>query len=113
PFGVSYGTREMRQAFWIRLAGDEGSGEGTIPPYYHVDQSAMIDCWRRAAQQTTPFPDSIEGIDSWISSGPAPARSAIDLALHDRVAKRQGVPLHVLLGLPAPKPLPTSFTISI
>ncbi len=33
PFRLSYGTSETRQAFWIRLANDEGWGEGTIPPY--------------------------------------------------------------------------------
>jgi len=47
------------------------------------------------------------------SSGPAPARSAIDLALHDRIARRLGVPLFELLNLPNPKEMPTSFTIAI
>ena len=44
PFHVSYGTSETRDAFWIRLADDQGWGEGTIPPYYRVDASAMTDC---------------------------------------------------------------------
>lgn len=37
PFRVSYGVTDTRQAFWLRLAGDSGWGEGTIPPYYRVD----------------------------------------------------------------------------
>ncbi|TLN00129.1 dipeptide epimerase, partial [bacterium] len=36
-----------------------------------------------------------------------------DLALHDRIGRRSGLPVYRLLGLPAPRPLPTSFTISI
>jgi hypothetical protein len=39
PFHLSYGVSETREAFWLRLAGDAGWGEGTIPPYYHVNQA--------------------------------------------------------------------------
>jgi L-alanine-DL-glutamate epimerase-like enolase superfamily enzyme len=45
--------------------------------------------------------------------GPAPARCAVDLALHDRWATHHGVPLYELLGLdPADAP-PSSITISL
>lgn len=113
PFRVSYGVSETRQAFWLRLAGDEGWGEGTIPPYYRVDPSAMTDCWRRAAEQTRPLPDEVGQIPAWIPDGPAPARSAIDLALWDRIGRKRNVPLWTLAGLPQPAALTTSFTIGI
>ena len=113
PFVVSYGTSDTRDAFWIRLAGDEGWGEGTIPPYYRVDPSAMTDCWQRAAQSSTPLPDEIDAIAGWIPDGPAPARCALELALLDRIGKRRGLPLHRLLDLPKPPALPTAFTLSI
>lgn len=113
PFRVSYGVSETRQAFILRLEGDEGLGEGTIPPYYRVDPSAMTTAWQRAAESSVPFPDDVSGIESWIPEGPAPARSAIDLALHDRIARRQGKPMYQLLGLPKPPALTTSFTIGI
>jgi L-alanine-DL-glutamate epimerase-like enolase superfamily enzyme len=45
--------------------------------------------------------------------GPAPARAAVDLALHDRIGRQRGLPLHRLLDLPQPQPLPTSFTLSL
>ena len=51
PFRLSYGTSETRHAFWIRLADDAGWGEGTIPPYYGVDQGAMTAFWDAAAQR--------------------------------------------------------------
>lgn len=113
PFVVSYGTSDTRDAFWIRLAGDEGWGEGTIPPYYRVDPSAMTDCWQRAAQSRTRLPDEIDAIAGWIPDGPAPARCALELALLDRIGKRRGLPLHRLLDLPKPPALPTAFTLSI
>src|SRR6478672_2623685 len=81
PFRLSYGVTETRQAYWIRLRGDEGWGEGTIPPYYRVDPSIMTACWQRAAERDA-FPDEIDEIPEWIPEGPAPARSALELALY-------------------------------
>jgi L-alanine-DL-glutamate epimerase-like enolase superfamily enzyme len=118
PFHVSYGVSETRDAFWIRLLGadgrsDEGWGEGTIPPYYRVDPSAMTDCWRAASQQSRAFPDEVEQIARWIPDGPAPARSALELALLDRIGKQRAIPLYKLLNLPAPAQMSSCFTIGI
>jgi L-alanine-DL-glutamate epimerase-like enolase superfamily enzyme len=119
PFRVSYGASETRRAHWLRLADDEGWGEGTIPPYYGISDESMAAVWDAAARRADPFPDDPAGIAAWlaadpvIATGPAPARAALDLALHDRLGRRAGQPLHALLGLPAPRPLPTSFTLGI
>lgn len=114
PFTVSYGTSETRRAFWLRLAGDEGWGEGTIPPYYGVEEADMMAFWSAAAARRQPFPETPAEIATWVGEeGPAPARSALDLALHDRIGRRRNIPLYKLLELPPPKPLPTAFTIGI
>ena len=114
PFRVSYGTSTTRQAFWLRLAADAGWGEGTIPPYYGIADEAMAAVWARASRSTEPFPDDPAQIPAWIGDeGPAPARAALDLALHDRIGKQRGLPIYELLQLPVPEPLPTSFTIGI
>jgi L-alanine-DL-glutamate epimerase-like enolase superfamily enzyme len=114
PFRLSYGVSDTRNAYWIRLKDDEGWGEGTIPPYYHVQAGEMTRFWDQAAQNLKPFPDDPDEILAWIApNGPAPARCALELALYDRIARRQGVPLYQLLGLPKPEPRPTSFTIAI
>jgi L-alanine-DL-glutamate epimerase-like enolase superfamily enzyme len=114
PFHLSYGTTDTRDAFWLRLRGDEGWGEGTIPPYYRVDASAMTNCWQRAAEQDKPPPDAIEKIAAWIpADGPAPARCGLELALLDRIGKHRGLPLWKILDLPKPAGMPTAFTISI
>jgi L-alanine-DL-glutamate epimerase-like enolase superfamily enzyme len=114
PFRVSYGASETRRAFWLRLAGDEGWGEGTIPPYYGVSEEEMAAFWAKAAARTEPFPDSPAEIAAWVGdAGPAPARSALDLALHDRIGRKRGIPLYELLELPPLVPMPTAFTVSI
>ena len=114
PFRLSHGVSETRHAFWIRLADDAGWGEAAIPPYYGVDDASMIVTWEAAARRSEPFPDDPAQIEGWVGSwGPAPARCALDLALHDRIARLRGLPLHALLDLPPPIALHTSFTIAI
>jgi L-alanine-DL-glutamate epimerase-like enolase superfamily enzyme len=114
PFRLSYGTSETRQVYWIRLAGDEGWGEAAIPPYYGVDPAAMTAYWDSAACSKRPLPDEVEAIAGWLpDGGPAPARCALDLALHDRLGKNLGLPLYRLLNLPRPKEISTCFTIAI
>ncbi len=113
PFRLSYGTSETRQAFWIRLKDDEGWGEGTIPPYYGVDFDEMISVWQSAANNPNPFPNEPQAIPAWIGDGPAPARCGLDIALHDRIARKLSLPLHKLLNVPFPKPKPSSFTIAL
>jgi L-alanine-DL-glutamate epimerase-like enolase superfamily enzyme len=73
----------------------------------------MTGCWAKAAGQGKAFPEEPGDIPGWIPEGPAPARSAIDLALWDRIARRRKEPLYKVLGLPKPPGLTTSFTIGI
>jgi len=114
PFRISYGVSETRQAFWLRLAHDAGWGEGTIPSYYGISDEAMTAVWQAAAHSSLPFPDDPADIPAWVGEdGPAPARAALDLALHDRIGKLRERPLYQLLDLPRPQPMPTSFTISL
>ena len=114
PFRISYGVSDTRDAYLIRLAGDEGWGEGTIPPYYGVDASAMTGLWDAAAVRGGDLPDSVEAVETWVGmDGPAPARCGLELALYDRIGRKKGLPLWKLLDLPAPDPRPTSFTIAI
>ncbi len=114
PFRISYGSSATRTAYWVRLAGDAGWGEGTIPPYYGVDTESMTQYWSEMAVRSDPFPDEPEDIAEWVGQdGPAPARAALDLALHDRIGRLRNQPLYQLLDLPQPKPLSSSFTIGI
>lgn len=114
PFRLSYGASETREVFWLRLADDEGWGESAIPPYYGISTPSITAFWEAIARRADPWPDRVEEVAVWMGEdGPAPARCALDLALHDRIARQHRVPLYKLLGLPRPSVLPTSFTISI
>ncbi len=96
------------------MDGGSGLGEGTIPPYYGINAASMAAFWRIAALKDEPFPDDPAEIPAWVgAAGPAPARAALDMALHDRIARRMALPLYTLLGLPRPAPFRTSFTISL
>ena len=114
PFRLSYGASEQRQAHWIRMRGDEGWGEGTIPPYYNISRQSMLDYWQKQSERVDPLPVSFDEIRDWLDpEGPAPARAAIDLALHDYISRKQGLPLYAAMGLKRPAPKSSSFTISV
>jgi len=114
PFRVSYGVSETRISHWIRLRDDEGWGESAIPPYYGVSEADSAACWEAAAAHALPFPDDPAEIPGWVGKeGPATARCALDLALWDRIGRRQNMPLWKLMGLPQPKALASSFTVVI
>lgn len=114
PFRLSYGASEQRQAHWIRMRGDEGWGEGTIPPYYNISRQSMLDYWQKQSKRSDPLPERFDEIRDWLDpDGPAPARAAIDLALHDFISRKQGLPLYAAMGLKRQTPKPSSFTISV
>jgi L-Ala-D/L-Glu epimerase len=113
PFRISYGMSETRQAFLIHLKNGSGWGESTIPPYYGVDTQDMIDVWHRVSETSQPFPNEPAMIPAWIGDGPAPARCGLDLALHDRIARKHRKPLYELLELPFPEPKTSSFTLAL
>ncbi|NLI44089.1 MAG: dipeptide epimerase [Chloroflexi bacterium] len=114
PFRLSYGATQERTAHWIRLREDAGWGEGTIPPYYPVREIELQAYWDRTALRTEPFPERFEQISDWVNpDGPGPARAAVDIALHDYISRKLGLPLHAALNLPAPVNKASSFTISV
>ena len=95
PFGLSYGPTETRQTCWLRLAGDEGWGEEAIPPYYGVREADKEGYWSAQAGRSDPLPEFTDEVAAWVGeAGPASARCALDMALHDRIARRQQIPLY-------------------
>jgi L-Ala-D/L-Glu epimerase len=114
PFHLAHGVSQSRTVHWIRLPGDEGWGEAAIPPYYQIPETEMVTLWEAKARSPVPLPNHPEKISDWVGEeGPAPARCALDMALHDRLARNLSIPLHALLGLPRPRPVETTFTIPI
>ena len=114
PFRLAYGVSETRTSYWLRLPNDSGWGEATLPPYYGVDLSQVEPYWQAAAGSQRELPEEAAGVPGWVDAqGPAPARCALEMALYDRIARLQGVPLYRLLEIPSPARLATSFTIAM
>lgn len=100
----------------IEYDGFVGYGEASMPPYLgHTVESvcaflAKVDLERFS----DPFliEDILAYVDS-LSEGDAPAKAAIDIALHDLVGKLLGQPWFRIWGLDASKAPSTTFTIGI
>jgi L-alanine-DL-glutamate epimerase-like enolase superfamily enzyme len=114
PFGISRGSEQRFASIIVRVRdGDlEGLGEAALsrrrgsPAWV----SARLERVRKA--KLTGLADDPPALDRLLGQS-MPARSAVDMALHDLHAKRRGVPLRELLGLGG-QPLPvTCLTIGI
>ena len=93
----------------------EGVGEGALPPYYPTTleealaylRSLDVEAWLGKADLAP------EHLLDRLPPGPAPARAALDLALHDHWARGLGQPLYTLWGLDMGQAPPSSLTLSI
>ncbi len=113
-FRVAHGASDQRHNVLVRLTHDDqtGYGEAAAVFYYGDTQASLIEYLHSLyALGNDPF--ALEDMLNALPPGPAAARAAVDMALHDLWGKLLGQPLYRLFGLtPSPLP-PTSFTISI
>lgn len=113
PFRIAHGESRVRRNIFVRLG--DGIGEGALPPYYeHTEESvsaylATVDPVALIGED--PF--SLESALDRIPAGPAPARAALDIALHDHWAQDLRQPLYRLWGLDADRSPVSTFTLSI
>ncbi len=111
-FVISRGAKTEAAVIMAAIEDAGFRGRGEAVPYARYGESLE----RSLAQ--------IESVRAAIEAGagravlktllpPGAARNAIDCALWDLEAKKSGIPVHVLAGVPAPQPVTTAFTISI
>lgn len=100
----------------IEYDGYVGYGEASMPPYLgHTVESVCAFLSKVNLEQfSDPFQmeDILAYVDG-LSEGDAPAKAAVDIALHDLVGKLIGQPWWRLWGLDAAKAPSTTFTIGI
>jgi len=102
-----------------------GVGEGYPDRFYGETPATMAAVWPLLLADTDAFTIDLEDADrarqrlasigaTWADRirGHGAAKCALDIALHDFAGKVLGLPVHVLLDLPAVSP-PTDFTIGI
>ena len=100
----------------IEFDGFTGYGEASMPPYLGHTVESVCAFLEKVNLEQFPDPFCIEDIMAYvdsISEGDAPAKAAIDIALHDLVGKLLAQPLYRIWGYDAAKAPMTTFTIGI
>ena len=100
----------------IEYEGVTGYGEASMPPYLGHTVESVCAFLRKVDLGRFDSPFLMEDIMAYldtISEGDAPAKAAIDIALHDLVGKLLETPLYQLFGYNPAKAGPTTFTIGI
>ena len=114
PFGIARSTRTTSDVVLTRI--DGGWGESSPTKFYHEDPDTVMQTLEQISQMDLPDPDCLEdmadALDARITANGS-AKAAVDIALHDRLATRLGVPLWKLFGRAPDKKMVTSFTIGI
>jgi len=114
PFRISRSVTELKKNVIVRI--DEGIGEAAPSRYYGENAETVIRCLEKVKGQLGDDPSQLESVLSNLDknlSGDFSAKAAIDMALHDLVAKKLNIPVYQLLGLDGGVPLITSYTIGI
>lgn len=100
----------------IEYDGFVGYGEASMPPYLGHTVESVCAFLEKVDLSQFADPFCIEDIMAYVDSlsdSDAPAKAAIDIALHDLVGKLLGQPLYRIWGYDAAKAGSTTFTIGI
>ena len=121
PFTIARGTQEAAENVIVRIEDEDGTvGVGGAAPSSHYGETpetveAVLPALLKVVESVDdPHQlDRIEaGMNRVVNDNPA-AKAAVDIALHDLVAKRAELPLYRYLGLDPADSLATSYTIGI
>ncbi len=110
-FRIAHGASDQRHNVFAHL--DEGVGEAPTVTYHGETQEGIIAYLQAAADHLGDDPFRLEDILNGLPPGSRSARAAIDIALHDLLGQRLGVPLWKLFGLNPTRLPQTSFTIAM
>ena len=114
PFRIAHGVSAARHNVLVRIGDGEMEGLGEAAPVrqHHETQAGVLDYL--AARLSLPDdPFMLEEILAGLPAGSQAAKAAIDIALHDLVGRRLGLPLYRLWGLDPARAPETSFTIGL
>lgn len=108
PFVIARGSKTSADILAVELREGDIVGRGEAVPYarYGEDVHTVADTLREALSGGSVG-------EVYRALGPGAARNALDCALWDFEAKRTGQRVYQILGLPAPAPVQTAFTISL
>lgn len=119
PLTISRGTTATSTNVWLRVEQDGIEGWGEASPFAvagHQSTEAIVAELQALIPHLAPYsPLERQAIELVLQqhSQLSAAQTALDLALHDWLGKRAGLPLWQLWGLDRQRIVPTSVTIGI
>ncbi|GAB4282394.1 MAG: dipeptide epimerase [Oscillatoriaceae cyanobacterium] len=120
PLTISRGTTAQTTNVWVRVSSDGIEGWGEASPFSAGGPLQSTEAIAAALQAIAPLaaqwhPLDRQQIETFLlqNNVPSAARAALDVALHDWLGKKAGLPLWRLWGLERPRIVPTSVTIGI
>ncbi len=107
-FTISRGSKTEARVITATVTRDGVTGRGECVPYARYGESV-----ESVTAQIAALPPDItrQALQSALPAGAA--RNAVDCALWDHAAKAAGKRVWELLGRPAPRPVPTAYTLSL
>ena len=118
PFTISRSSKSVEPCVIVELEHDGivGIGEAAPSERYGETSQTVIHFLKQVepARFNDPFrvDEILEYVDS-LAAGNTSAKAAVDIALHDWIGKKLGIPLWKLWGLAKEQTPRTSFTIGI
>ena len=117
-FTVASYSRKTTPGVQVRIEYDgfTGHGEASMPPYLGHTVESVCTFLQKVDLGQFADPFQLEEIMAYVDSlseGDAPAKAAVDIALHDLFGQLLGQPLFRIWGLDAAKAPSTTFTIGI
>ncbi|HEX6012285.1 MAG TPA: hypothetical protein VFY87_10890, partial [Geminicoccaceae bacterium] len=111
-FAISRGAVTAVELVVVEIAEDGALGRGECRPYPRYGES--VEGTLAAIEGVRPLLEGSGGRAELAAVlGLGAARNALDCALWDLEAKRTGTPAWRLAGLPEPRPLEVSYTLSL
>ncbi|MBU0862221.1 MAG: dipeptide epimerase, partial [Alphaproteobacteria bacterium] len=107
-FTISRGSRTQAQVLTVTVSDGDLMGRGECVPYARYDETLDSVTAQIAGLPGDVTRQTLQGL---LPAGAA--RNAVDCALWDFEAKRAGVRVWDLAGLPAPQPVVTAYTLSL
>ena len=111
-FTISRGSKTEAEVIACTVSEGQNSGRGECVPYRRYGET--MESVRRQIEEAAPAISRGIGRDELLKAmTPGAARNAVDCALWDLEAKLSGVRVAEKLGIAAPAPLETAFTLSL
>jgi len=112
PFRISRGVKTAAEVVVVEIVEDDLTGRGESVPYARYDETvdSVVAQLQPAAQALR---DGAAPHEALALLAPGAARNALDCALWDLRAKREGLGVEALTALPVPDTLITAVTVSL